>query len=120
MIPMWTLGDRLRKARVTAEISTQQMADALVRNRNTITNYESGFTTPSGRVVVRWAELCGVPVGWLRLGDEWDGTMAQTSAEGEDAAEQLVLVDDDANAVRFDYRWSAFADVIDLASRRAS
>lgn len=67
-VPQWTLGDRLRKAREHAAISSQQMADALDLSRNSITNYEHGRTRPSTLVLRAWALATGVPLEWLRTG----------------------------------------------------
>ena len=68
-VPEWTVGDRLRKARVHAGIGTEQMAVALLRTRNTVGNYEGGRSKPPPRVMARWAELCAVPLEWLLTGD---------------------------------------------------
>jgi transcriptional regulator with XRE-family HTH domain len=63
--PVFTLGDHMAKARKRAGISVQEMADLLLRGRNTITHYESDKTRPTARILKRWAELCGVSVEWL-------------------------------------------------------
>ena len=64
----WTVGDRLRKARRAAGISTGRMADLLVVTANTIGNYESDRTRlPAGKLR-KWAEVTGVPAEWIETG----------------------------------------------------
>lgn len=43
-IPAWTLGDRLRKARTAAGITTDEMARDIGRTVRTISNYENDST----------------------------------------------------------------------------
>lgn len=63
--PTWTLGDRLRKARDVAGITSQDMADRLGVSRNTITNYENDHTSPSVLAVRAYASETGVDIEWL-------------------------------------------------------
>lgn len=65
MEPTWTIGDRLRKARETAGIGVQEMADALGVDRGTITRYERA-TAVRGQTVLAYAKVCEVDEGWLR------------------------------------------------------
>jgi transcriptional regulator with XRE-family HTH domain len=63
-IPTWTRGDKLRKARETAGLNQQQLADAIGISRRSVSTYESAGT--SNRPVLRsWAAECNVPVRWL-------------------------------------------------------
>ena len=80
IVPAWTMGDRLRKAREQADLSSQQMADHLVVSRNTIRNYESGHTTniPAAKLA-KWAEVTRVPAVWLLTGDDESSDQATTS-----------------------------------------
>lgn len=71
-IPAFTLGDRLTKARSTAGISVQEMADRLGVSRNTISNYEAERTRPPLAVLILWSQFCEVPEWWL-LGDRPPG-----------------------------------------------
>lgn len=64
-IPVWTLGDRLRKARVTAGLSVDAMADLLDVSRNTISNYEAERSHPRRATLIVWAQETGVPLSWL-------------------------------------------------------
>ena len=59
------MGDRLRKAREHAGLGSQQMADLLFVSRNTITRYEGDSVRITVVKLRRWAEVTGVPVGWL-------------------------------------------------------
>lgn len=68
LTPTWTLGDRLRKARDFADISSTDMAERLGVSRNTITNYENDHTRPSLLAVRAYANETGVDVEWL-MGD---------------------------------------------------
>ena len=72
MIPSWTLGDRLRKARLTAGASTKEMADALGVHTSTISRFEADGAVPRRGYVTLWALRCGVSVDWLRAGVESD------------------------------------------------
>lgn len=69
VIPTWTLGERLQKARVWAGIDAEDMAGLFFRHRNTISNWETGKTRPSARVLEKWSETTNVPRWWL-LGEE--------------------------------------------------
>lgn len=101
LIPAWTLGDRLAKARETGQVSRAEMADYLGRSTNTITNYENGHTTPPAGVVRAWALRCNVAYEWLvdGTGDQhvsafpWNDVHAEqlTFADVTDAHEREIL-----------------------------
>ena len=65
MTPEWTRGERLRKARVTAQITVEAMADRLGCTERTIRNYERGSTRPNKPTMAMWATLTDVPLWWL-------------------------------------------------------
>ena len=67
---MWTMLDRLRKARESAGLLKEELAERLEVSRNTIGNYESGKVRPQPVVVKMWALVTGVPVEWIRTGHE--------------------------------------------------
>lgn len=69
-VPQWTLGDRMAKARRSAGIGSQNMADYLDMTRQTITNYETDRTRPPRSVLIAWALSTGVPFEWLDTGQE--------------------------------------------------
>lgn len=69
IIPDWTLGDRLAKARDVADISVQRMADLLRVTRGTVSNYEHGRTEPPFSTIEAYSRATGVELWWL-LGEE--------------------------------------------------
>lgn len=64
-VPAFTLSDRLAKARSTAGISVQEMANRLGLSRTTISNYEGARTRAPRAVVILYSQLCDVPLWWL-------------------------------------------------------
>jgi len=70
MIPTWTLGDRLAKARKIAGLNTLELADKLGISRNTITNYEKGHTHPSRAIILAYESVTGVPAWWIEDGED--------------------------------------------------
>jgi len=69
-VPEWTVGDRLRKARTSANVSADEMAGILGRGVRTIYNYENGYTRAPELVVKLYAMRCDVPLTWLETGVE--------------------------------------------------
>lgn len=63
----FTLGDRLRKAREYAGLSSIEIAKELGVSRNTVTNYERhpGKRGVPHAVVRVWADITGVDLDWL-------------------------------------------------------
>lgn len=70
VIPRWSQGDRLRKAREGVELDQAELARELGVSRNTVNNYERARVTPRRPVLIVWALRCGVPLSWLELGDD--------------------------------------------------
>lgn len=65
-IPVWTAGDRFRKAREDAGLTQTELAEAIGVDRKTISAYElNDRKRPMKMVVAAWALRCGVPVWWL-------------------------------------------------------
>lgn len=64
-IPTWTLGDRLRKARIQAGLSQSELADDLGISQRSISVYEADEHPPKRPVLVSWALRCGVDLSWL-------------------------------------------------------
>ncbi|WP_082156361.1 helix-turn-helix domain-containing protein [Cellulomonas sp. A375-1] len=69
VVPQWTIGDRLRKAREAAGVSTAEFAEAIGVSRNTVTNYERGHVEPRPGALRLWALRTGVPLAWLQTGE---------------------------------------------------
>jgi len=72
LVPEWTVGDRLRKARLVAGIESNEMAARLHRNRNSITRYESA-TIVDELVLRGYAMETGVSYRWLLTGISPEG-----------------------------------------------
>lgn len=73
-VPQWTAADRLRKARVTAGLTQTELAEQMGVAKSTVSNYEAGHTTNLRTIVLKqWALATGVPVAWLRYGEEGSG-----------------------------------------------
>jgi transcriptional regulator with XRE-family HTH domain len=69
-VPVWTIGDRLRKAREDRGLTQPELADLIGVSRSTVGNYEVGQTTRHMPIVLRgWAEATGVPLTWLTTGN---------------------------------------------------
>jgi transcriptional regulator with XRE-family HTH domain len=71
-VPQWTLGDRMRKARKVAGLTTTEMADVLGLAQPTVTRFELDKIHPRRGFITLWAFRCGVSVEWLRDGVEPD------------------------------------------------
>lgn len=67
-IPVWTVADRLVKARSVAGLTQIQMADELQIHRRSITRYES-LPHPPRSIILAYAAVTGVPVWWIEGGD---------------------------------------------------
>ncbi len=63
--PVWTLADRLRKARSLTGKTQEALAAAIHVDPNTVSNAERGAHRPTEIVLHQWAEVCGVPYEWL-------------------------------------------------------
>lgn len=74
IIPDWTLGDRLRKARELCGYTQREMANLLGISQRAVSNYEkAGDPIQDGRIprsqtVMAWAMATGVNVQWLANG----------------------------------------------------
>lgn len=67
-IPVWTLGDRLAKARVFADLDQRDMAVYLGMSKAVISVYERDVRPPKLPVLRDWALRCGVSLDWLLTG----------------------------------------------------
>ena len=63
-VPVWTVGDRLSKARDWAGLTQAQMATELRIGRRSVVRYESSATPPRS-VVLAYATVTKVPIEWL-------------------------------------------------------
>jgi transcriptional regulator with XRE-family HTH domain len=67
-VPVFTLGDRLRKARESTGMTQSDMANRLGIGRRSVSRYEDGIHTPKAMTVMAWAMATGVPYDWLATG----------------------------------------------------
>jgi len=69
VIPEFTVGERLRKAREVIGLDQDQLGDEIAMSRNSVSNYETGATTHLKPIYLRaWALRTGVPLSWLVTG----------------------------------------------------
>jgi transcriptional regulator with XRE-family HTH domain len=89
--PQFGLTHRLVLAREVADLDQAAIADALGVSRQTVSNYERGFTKPRKLVLKEWALVTGVDLGWLTTGQEEDespsGPGGSTGDEGQRSSE---------------------------------
>lgn len=84
-VPVWTLGDRLTKAREHAGLTQQQMADQLQIGRRSIVRYESDRTPPRS-IVIAYSAVTAVPLWWLDGPQDGDAVTTWYTAPGSVAA----------------------------------
>ena len=69
-IPIWTLQDRIRKAREYAGFKQATLAEKIPVARNTVGRWENGTFLPSNVDLHRIAEVTQVSAEWLIYGDD--------------------------------------------------
>lgn len=74
--PQWTISDRVRKARETAGLTQEALANKLGVTRKTVASWEGG-RSPRKMTLTLMALICAVPIWWML--DEEPGT----GADGE-------------------------------------
>lgn len=67
--PVWTLGERLAKARRDAKLTQEELAVKMQLSTNTITNYETGVTKPRHITLMAWSTFTDTDLDWLVVGD---------------------------------------------------
>ncbi|MGH3283231.1 MAG: helix-turn-helix domain-containing protein [Streptosporangiaceae bacterium] len=70
VVPEWSVGDRLRKARLHAGLEQTELAAQIGISRASVVNYEHGHTRPPRPVLLSWALCTGTDLGWLAGGGE--------------------------------------------------
>lgn len=73
LIPDWTLGDRLRKARALTGLGVEEFSELALVSKKTINNYEADRVTPRPLALARWAQVTGVSEEWLKTGSRKAG-----------------------------------------------
>ena len=101
MVPVWDVGDRMRKALREAGIGVGEIADYLGVARTTVSNWINGRIEPSVQTLRLWALRCGVDYDWLR-----DGRLPAAPVTSP-----TVMVD-----IRKPGRWAPFMPVLRLAA----
>jgi len=66
--PRWTLGDRLSKARRVAGFNRAEMALAIGASRESVRRWEDDDFVPRKHVIIAWAKVTDVDLGWLDPG----------------------------------------------------
>lgn len=87
IIPEFTIGDRLRKARQRTGLEQAEFATEVGISRGTVRNYELEAVKPRRPVLVAWAFRTGVPLNWLETGE----SPRQVDPDGGDALPRLDL-----------------------------
>lgn len=84
VVPEWTVGDRLRKARQVTGLTTREFAERIGVSQKTITSAENDVHAVRKITFLAWSMATGVPVEWLQTGDV-EGT-AKPRPDGPDGA----------------------------------
>lgn len=82
ILPIWTVGERLAKARKATGLTQAQFAERIGIARSSVANYELDVTMPRRLVLNAWAHETGVPVEWL-LGQEDHSVTARFILPGQ-------------------------------------
>ena len=90
-VPTWTLGDRLRKARELAGISSNDMAVQFSRSRAAISGWENDHHRPTLLCLRQWAEITGVSLAWLRGESEQATTSSPWTPDRTTALATIVI-----------------------------
>ena len=73
IIPQWTLGDRLTKARSLTGLNREEFARSLGISLSTVKRSELDLHPVKRAIILGWAVACGVDPDWLEHGDEGEG-----------------------------------------------
>jgi transcriptional regulator with XRE-family HTH domain len=68
LVPHWTFGDRLRKAREAAGVSVEVIAERTGKSARAVRSWEADDRVPAGGELALaeiYAELTGVPFDWI-------------------------------------------------------
>lgn len=69
VVPEWTRGDRLRKARTLTGLTTRDFADRIGVAQKTVTDAENDKRENVRKILLNaWSLATGVPVAWLEHG----------------------------------------------------
>lgn len=78
LIPAWSIGERMAKARQTVDLDPSQMAARLGVTDRTIRNWENGVHPPKRAALLAYEQVTGVPMWWLEGDDGGDNPSPDT------------------------------------------
>ena len=87
VVPEWTIGDRLRKARNLTGLTVEDFARRTLISAKTINNYEADRVEQQPLRLEKWASVTGVSLHWLRTG-EGSSVPTPPTGGGEPTPEQ--------------------------------
>jgi transcriptional regulator with XRE-family HTH domain len=64
-VPVFTLGERIRKSREDLGLSQQEFADAIGHDRKSLSNWENGRNVPTYGALMLIASTADVSLEWL-------------------------------------------------------
>jgi transcriptional regulator with XRE-family HTH domain len=65
-----SLGNRIRAARLAADLDQRALAERAGASERTIGRWENNVTMPGGDDIAQLALVLAVPVGWLLTGED--------------------------------------------------
>ena len=68
-VPEWTMADRFRKARESADMSQDELAKLVGMSRSGIAKIEQGKTEPRRTTLISVSFATGVSLDWLENGE---------------------------------------------------
>ena len=74
LVPQFTIGDRLKKAREVSGYTQAQFGNVIGLTRGVIANLETETTPVKKPIVVAWAFATGVDIDWLLTGEDKNPT----------------------------------------------
>jgi transcriptional regulator with XRE-family HTH domain len=77
VVPQWTVGDRIAKARHHARLTLRELAEPLSVTHATVSNWERDISPPRPIFLREIARLTGVDADWLENGDGPRGTRSR-------------------------------------------
>lgn len=93
VVPEFTIGDRLRKAREYAGYEQGPFADLMGVSRGTISNYERDLASKVKPIVLnQWALITGVRRDWLETGEGGATTPPDGGGPTGDGGDELAAM----------------------------
>lgn len=89
-IPIWTLQDRIRKARDHAGLNQSALAEAIGVSTNSVNRWEKGERNPTQESLESIAQATGVPMEWFYAVDE-SSTAPPARLDSPTPPERVVL-----------------------------